>query len=333
MEFIIFWLEDFVSTTDPSIEIEFFYTGKELLSLFLKDLDDQLAADDMETLGQLLNSTLDFNLLMKTARNIVSGSLVETPTTAPPPTTPGPPAPSTTTAPPPLQCENDQCTGSGGKCIMQGEQAPQGWEQKGWCNQEMKCKCFGPKEVEECKNAQCTNVKKGICVMPDETPPANSVIKGYCNQDMGCKCYVPQSDPEPADCKNEKCEQIFGVCVQKGQSVASDLVSLYQPASGNVAFCDKASECKCYRPKCKRTNKCKQAKGQCFSNKIVPSGWSLVKKKGKNIVCKKQLKCYCYKQDDAKSGSRSLDDDNDLDLEEDLDLEDGYLESEEDFDG
>ena len=50
-------------------------------------------------------------------------------------------------------------------------------------------------------------------------------------------------------------------------------------------------------------------------------------KKGKNIVCKKSLKCYCYKQDDGKS-ERSLDDD-------DLDLEDGpedYLESEEDFD-
>ena len=168
--------------------------------------------------------------------------------------------------------------------------------------------------------------------MPDETPPANSVAKGFCNQDMGCKCYVPQSDPEPEDCKSDKCEQIFGVCVQKGQSVASSIASLYQPATGNAAFCNKASECKCYKPKCKRTNKCKAAKGQCFSNKIVPSGWSLVKKKGKNIVCNKGLKCYCYKQ--GGKSERSLDDDNnDLDFEEEL--EDGpedYLESEEDFD-
>merc|ERR1719192_392721 len=191
----------------------------------------------------------------------------------------------------------------------------------------MQCKCFVPK-TEECKNTQCTNVKKGTCVLAGDTPPANSIAKGFCNKDMGCKCYVPQSDPEPADCKNEKCEQIFGVCVQKGQSVASDLASLYQPATGNVAFCDKASECKCYKPKCKRTNKCKAAKGQCFSNKIVPSGWSLVKKKGKNIVCNKGLKCYCYKQ--GGKSERSLDDDNnDLDFEEEL--EDGpedYLESE-----
>ena len=226
------------------------------------------------------------------------------------------------------ECENDQCTGNGGKCIMPGEQKPQGWEMRGYCNQEMQCKCFGPK-TEECKNTQCTNVKKGTCVLAGETPPANSIAKGFCNKDMGCKCYVPQSDPEPADCKNEKCEQIFGVCVQKGQSVASDLASLYQPATGNVAFCDKESECKCYKPKCKRTNKCKAAKGQCFSNKIVPSGWNLVKKKGKNIVCNKGLKCYCYKQ--GGKSARSLD--NDLDLEEDLeDGPDDYLESEEDFD-
>ena len=80
------------------------------------------------------------------------------------------------------------------------------------------------------------------------------------------------------------------------------------------------------KAKCKDTNKCKQAKGKCFSNKIVPSGWSLVKKNGKTIVCKKSLKCYCYKQD-GKS-VRSLD----WDVNED-DLEpDDYLESEEDFD-
>ena len=332
MQYILSYLEEFVTATNASIEIEFFKTGKELISSFLNDLDDQLAGVDVDTLGQILDSILDFNLMMKTARNIISGSLIETPTTdiptAIPPTTAPPPG-SPTTAPPPMECKNDDCTGNGGQCIMPGEQKPQGWEMKGFCNQEMQCKCYAPKVVEECENAQCTNVKKGICVMPDETPPANSVAKGFCNQDMGCKCYVPQSDPEPEDCKSDKCEQIFGVCVQKGQSVASSIASLYQPATGNAAFCDKASECKCYKPKCKRTNKCKAAKGQCFSNKIVPSGWSLVKKKGKNIVCNKSLKCYCYKQ--GGKSERSLDDD--LDFEEEL--EDGpedYLESEEDFD-
>ena len=166
--------------------------------------------------------------------------------------------------------------------------------------------------------------------MPGETPPANSVVKGYCNQDMGCKCYVAQADPEPQECKSEKCEKIFGVCVEKGQSVATSLASLYQPATGSAAFCDKASQCKCYKPKCKDVKKCKQAKGKCFSNKIVPSGWSLVKKKGKNIVCKKSLKCYCYKKKGGKT-ERGLDN---LDYDEDY-LEDGpegYLESEEDFD-
>ena len=330
MQYILSYLEEFVNATDPSIEIEFFKTGKELISSFLNDLDEQLAAVDVDTLGQLLGSTLDFNLMMKTARNIISGSVIEQPTTALPPTTAPPPG-SPTTAAPPMECKNDECTGHGGQCIMPGEQKPQGWEMKGFCNQEMQCKCYAPKVVEECKNAQCTNVKKGTCIMPNETPPANSVAKGFCNQDMGCKCYVPQSDPEPEDCKSDKCEQIFGVCVQKGQSVASSIASLYQPATGNAAFCNKASECKCYKPKCKRTNKCKAAKGQCFSNKIVPSGWSLVKKKGKNIVCNKGLKCYCYKQ--GGKSERSLDDDNnDLDFEEEL--EDGpedYLESEEDF--
>ena len=228
------------------------------------------------------------------------------------------------------ECKNDQCAENGGSCIMPGEQAPQGWETKGICDEEMQCKCYAPKE--ECKNAQCTNTKKGTCIMPNENPPANHVAKGFCNQEMGCKCYVPQSDPEPQDCKSEKCKKIFGLCIEKGQSVASNLASLYQPATGNAAFCHKASECKCYKPKCKDTNKCKQAKGKCFSNKIAPSGWTLVKKKGKNIVCKKSLKCYCYKQNDGKS-ERSLDN-NDLDVNED-DLEDGpddYLESEKDFD-
>ena len=106
-------------------------------------------------------------------------------------------------------------------------------------------------------------------------------------------------------------------------------------ATGNTAFCDKASECKCYKPTCKDTNKCKQANGKCFSTKIVPSGWSLVKKNGNKIVCKKSLKCYCYKQDNGKSiVARSLVNDH-SDFDEDY-LEDGsdndFLESEEDFD-
>ena len=40
----------------------------------------------------------------------------------------------------------------------------------------------------------------------------------------------------------------------KGESIASNLASLYQTATGNATFCDKASECKCYKPKCKDTN-------------------------------------------------------------------------------
>ena len=35
--------------------------------------------------------------------------------------------------------------------------------------------------------------------------------------------------------------------------------------------------------------------GRCFSNKIVPDGWKIVKKNGKKVVCNKKLKCYCYK--------------------------------------
>ena len=215
-----------------------------------------------------------------------------------------------------IGCDNNNCTENGGKCIMSGEQAPQDWEAKSFCNEEIHCKCYTPKE-EDCKNVDCTNTKKGTCIMPYENPPANHEVNGFCNQEMGCKCYVPKSDTEPEDCKSEKCEQIFGVCVKEGQSIASSIASLYQPATGNAAFCDKASECKCYKPKCKRTNKCKAAKGQCFSNKIVPSGWSLVKKKGKNIVCNKSLKCYCYKQ--GGKSERSLEDDNnDLDFEEEF---------------
>ena len=36
--------------------------------------------------------------------------------------------------------------------------------------------------------------------------------------------------------------------------------------------------------------------GKCFSNKIVPNGWKIVKKNGKKVVCNKSLKCYCYKK-------------------------------------
>ena len=62
---------------------------------------------------------------------------------------------------------------------------------------------------------------------------------------------------------------------------------------------------------------------------------SLVKKNGNKIVCKKSLKCYCYKQDNGKSiVARSLVNDH-SDFDEDY-LEDGsendFLESEEDFD-
>ena len=234
-------------------------------------------------------------------------------------------------------CNNDMCEENGGKCIMPHMNSmttkmivEEGWEWKFYCDKELDCKCYMP----VCENDMCA-WKGGKCIMPDENPPSDHVVDGFCNPMMGCKCYVPQPDPEPQDCKNQKCEDIFGVCVMKGQSVASDLASLYQPATGNTAFCDKASECKCYKPKCKDTNKCKQANGKCFSTKIVPSGWSLVKKNGNKIVCKKSLKCYCYKQDNGKSiVARSLVNDH-SDFDEDY-LEDGsendFLESEEDFD-
>ena len=118
-------------------------------------------------------------------------------------------------APKEEECENDECTGNGGKCILPDEEAPEGWEMRGFCNKEMQCKCYAP-NAEECKNNQCTNVKKGICVMPDETPPANHLVNGYCNQQMGCKCYVPQSDPEPTDCKNEKCgKNLWSMCPER----------------------------------------------------------------------------------------------------------------------
>ena len=232
-------------------------------------------------------------------------------------------------------CKNDMCEEKGGKCVMPdmttNMTAMEGWDWKFYCDKELDCKCYMPEGGDNgtvCENDMCS-MNEGKCIMPHENPPPNYMVKGFCNKELGCKCYAPKTDPQPQECKNEKCEKIMGICITKGQSVASDLASFYQPATGNTAFCDKASGCKCYKPKCKTTKKCKQAKGKCFSNKIAPSGWSLVKKKGKNIVCKKSLKCYCYKQDDGKS-ERSLDDDDD-----DFDLEDGpedYLESEEDFD-
>ena len=69
----------------------------------------------------------------------------------------------------------------------------------------------------------------------------------------------------------------------------------YQQAVGNLKYCDKNTNCKCFKPKCKDTSPCKKAKGRCFTNKIVPNGWSLIKKSGKAITCNKALKCYCYK--------------------------------------
>ena len=70
--------------------------------------------------------------------------------------------------------------------------------------------------------------------------------------------------------------------------------------------------------------------GQCFSNKIVPDGWKIVKKNGKKIVCNKKQKCYCYK----KSGKGGYEQRN-LDFEDDyfevvVDGPDDYLEDIED---
>ena len=107
-------------------------------------------------------------------------------------------------------------------------------------------------------------------------------------------------------CENKKCENVFGVCIKDGDSVPFGN-QVYQLASGNLQYCDQASNCKCFKPKCKRTKTCKQKKGQCFSKKIVPNGWQEVKKNGKHLVCNKALKCYCYK----KSGKMYRDLDGD----------------------
>ena len=237
---------------------------------------NEMTENDKEELNKLLEAALTLGNVVKIARN---GTTTTTTTTTTTKTT----ILTTTTTTTALNCQNQDCDTMGGKCILQGDNAPSGFESLFKCNQELNCKCFTP----PCESNQCSQ-KGGICINKFDNPPSGYTQKGVCNQKLGCKCYVPEV------CENEKCQDIFGVCVKKGDSVPFD--NLYQLATGNKKYCDEASDCKCYKPKCQTTNTCKNSGGKCFSNKIVPNGWKIVKKNGKKITCKKSLNCYCYKK-------------------------------------
>ena len=215
-----------------------------------------------------------------------------------------------------IQCENDECKKMEGKCVLPNETPPSGYVSSFHCNEKLGCKCY-TLAPPTCENNKCKN-KGGKCIMPSETPPSGYEADGFCDTKIKCKCYIP---PSKNDCENQKCQNVFGVCVEDGMDVPNG--DFYQLATGNLKFCNKETKCKCYKPKCKDTSTCKKYGGKCFSKKIAPDGWDLVKKSGKKIVCSQKLKCYCYKQDKY---ARDLETMDDYYLESDED----YLEIEED---